>query len=477
MDFAPMYGRARTPWFALASLLLAACATGANGATALPPPAPSSSFHPTRLAPDDSDQVLRGPVLERAAYVRAVLQRNASIESARQGWRAAVARARQAGEVDDPMVNVGIAPLSIGSSSARLGYEVGIHQRLPWFGKRALERDAASAEAGAAKGDFEATKRELALAASSLYDQYFVTVRSLAIHEEHIRLMRTLHAGALAQFEAGRAMAHDPLQAEAELAHLEHDVVVLASRRDVTVAQMNELLHRAPELPLPSPPNELALPPAPSVAQAARDVRDGRDSERLREEALARRPEITAARERERAEVARAERGRREYYPDVTVSTSYNAMWDMPEHRWMVGLAFPLPIQTGRRAGAVDEADAARARMASEVAHLRDMARTQVFVAVKQLEESEHLVRSFEARLLPVARSQIDAARAGFVASQSSFSAVIEAERGLRRAELEYQVARADCDRRHAELERALGRIPGLGEPGQIRIRGEEAVR
>ncbi len=42
---------------------------------------------------------------------------------------------------------------------------------------------------------------------------------------------------------------------------MEHDTVVLASRRDVTIAQgMNELLHRDPELPLPPPPEALPMP-------------------------------------------------------------------------------------------------------------------------------------------------------------------------------------------------------------------------
>ena len=137
-------------------------------------------------------------------------------------------------------------------------------------------------------------------------------------------------------------------------------------------------------------------------------------------------------------------------------------MWDMPEHRFMVGLGFNLPVQTGRRAGAADEALAMRAQFESDASRMTDAARTQVFVALKQLQESEHVVGLFEKRLLPVARDQIDAARAGFTASQNPFMAVVEAEKNLRSVELDYQMARAECDRHRAELDRALGRIPGL---------------
>ena len=391
-------------------------------------------------------------VLDRADYIRAVLARNPTIEAARQGWRAALSRVRGAGALEDPMLELAVAPLSIASSDAPFGYEVGISQKIPWFGRRSLEAAAASAEAGAAQGDYEATRRELALSALVLYDQYFITVRSLDINAHHIELMRVLRAGATAAFEAGRGSAQDALQAEAEVAHMEHDTAILASQRDVTVAQMNELLHRAPELSLPPPPTELTLPA----------IVDLGDPKKLEAEAVSQRSEIAAARSRAEAARARAERADSENYPDFTVSTSYNSMWDMPEHRWMVGVGLNLPIQTEARAGNADEALAMRAQHESDAARMTDAARTQVFVALERLRESTHVLGLFEKRLLPIARDRIEAARAGFIASQNPFMAVVEAEKTLRGLELDYQMARAQCDQRRAELDRALGKIPGL---------------
>jgi outer membrane protein TolC len=215
---------------------------------------------------------------------------------------------------------------------------------------------------------------------------------------------------------------------------------------------MNELLHRAPELPLPPPAKDLEAPGGS----------DAVDEPRLETEAVDRRPDIAAARQHARAEQARADRAAREYFPDFTVSTSYTSMWDMPEHRWMVGLSFNLPVQTGRRGGAVDEANAARAKFEAETERRGDAARTQVVVAAKQLEESAHVLHIYEERLLPIARDEVQAARSAFTASQAPFVAVVDAEKNLRTVELEEQVARADLDRRRLELDRALGRIPGL---------------
>ncbi|MGH7326853.1 MAG: TolC family protein, partial [Polyangiaceae bacterium] len=403
----------------------------------------------TRVA---DDRALSGPELTRSTYVSAVLDRNPSIESARDAWRAAVARVRESGALEDPKVSFDVAPLSIGASSTRFGYVVAASQRVPWPGKLAFEEEVTKAEAQAAKSDFEGARRELALTAAVLYDEYFVAARSLEINDHHVALMRELKASALAQFEGGRGSAQDPLQAEAELAHMEHDAITLEADREITVAQMNELLHRDPEQPLPPPTKDLALSNPPASLEG----------KRLADEASASRPEIASARFHAQAEQARADRAERESYPDLTVSTSYNSMWDTPEHRWMVGLGLDVPIQFGRRAGAVDEANAARARFESEVASMTDQARTEVVVALKRLDEAHHVVEIFEDRLIPVARDQVDAARAGFIASRNDFAVVIGAEKNLRSVELDDQMARANVDRRNAELERARGRMPGI---------------
>jgi outer membrane protein TolC len=425
------------------------CASTDRGVRAAAPP---DMPEPSAEESARDDQALSAPVLERAAYVRAVLHRSRSLESARQAWRAAIARSRQTGVLDDPMVSLDVAPLTIGSSSTRFGWDGIVSQRLPWPGKLGLDEAVARAEADAEKSDFEASRRELALTASLLFDDYFVDVRSIEINAHHVALMRSMQTAATAQYESGRGSAQDPLQAEFELVHMEHDTLILASHRDVTVAQMNELLHRAPEAPLPPPPQEISVPAAP----------DASDPRRLEAEAVDHRPDIASAREHARAEEVRGDRASRESFPDFTVSTAYSSMWDVPEQRWTVGVGFNLPIPNGRRAGAVEEASAMRARYEADAARLSDAARTQVVVALKRFEESGHVLHLMDERLLPVARTEVDAARAAFISSQAPFLAVVEAEKNLRGVELDRQMALADYDRRRAELDRALGRIPGL---------------
>jgi len=338
----------------------------------------------------DDDHALAARELTRDAYVRAVLDRNPSIESARAAWRAALAHVRGAGLLDDPMVSFGIAPLSIGATNVDFGFEATISQRFPWPGKLSLDVAVAKAEALAAKGDFETTRLELALSAAQLWDAYFVAARALDVNGKHVALLRELKEVANAQFATGHGSAQDALEAEMELAHLEHDGISIATNRDVTAAQMNELLHRDPNGALP-PPADLSIEIAHSKGSS-------------------RRPEIDVAHLHARAEAERVRRARRDFIPDLTVMTSYNSMWSTPEHRWMVGIGLELPLQVGRRAGAIDEAEANQARYESEARRLTDKVATEIAVAEKRLEEAEHVLRLYEARLLPAARDQVDAA-------------------------------------------------------------------
>src|SRR5260221_1794511 len=110
----------RAWWSAPAIVLLGCATTGTESYDSMRAQADRGVADDRPQAEDEA--ALAGPVLDRSAYVRAVLRRNRSIESARQAWRGAIARVRQAGAFEDPMVTLEVAPLSIGSSSARFGW-------------------------------------------------------------------------------------------------------------------------------------------------------------------------------------------------------------------------------------------------------------------------------------------------------------------------------------------------------------------
>jgi outer membrane protein TolC len=391
--------------------------------------------------------------LGREAVVRAVLERNRDVEAMRQAWLAARERPAQAGSLADPTVSWGVAPLSIGARDVGFGQELRVEQPLPYPGRRALRRNAAEAEAAVAGADLSAIVLDLAAEAARLFDDYALVHRALAINADHRRLLEDVLRVATARYSAGLAPQQEPLQAETEGAELLVRESELDAERAVVTARLNALLHRGSELPLP-PPAEDAL---------ARTAGELPDLVALEEAALAARPEVQAhfaALEARRAALELARLGRR---PDFALMGSYSSMWMDTEHRWMAGVAIDLPVWRRRIRAAEREAEALVARHEAEREHFEHEVRGEVRQAHARAAAAARVVTLHESRLLPAARDQIGAARAAFETGEAPALAVLEAERGLRRAELGYAEALAALSRNLTTLDRAAGRLPVAG--------------
>lgn len=398
-------------------------------------------------------------VLEQRALVAAVLRRSPTVASARQAWRAALEEVPQVTSFEDPMLAYEVAPLSvplpISGRDVPFGNSVMLSQRLPFPGKLEAEGALALSSADVVEHELRATRLSLALLSSQLWADYFATARSLTVNEELSAVLLSLRESAEAHLATGHALLRDPLRAEVSLAHLEHDRVVLEARRRVLIARLNGLLHRAPDAALPPPPAEVALPDV---------IVNDNDEQDLQARALEERPEVAAAQARIGGAEAGLDLAGLSYAPDVSVSGQYTSMFPLLEHQWMLGASLSLPLQLGRRDAERDEAKARMSRARSEHARVIDDVRTEVAVARERAREARHVVTLYEDRLIPVARGQLEAARASLEAGTRGYVDVLESEEDLRRVRLAREVAIADLLKRRAELERALGRTPGIDE-------------
>lgn len=397
----------------------------------------------------DDDPFVGAPVLERRSLVEAVLARNPDLVAARAGWRRALSRVPQETALDDPMVSYSLAPLSI-TGAAALGQRIEIEQKLPITNRRGMAGEVALAEADAAGDNADVVRLRLAGMATALFDDYYIAARALELDAHHRSLLEQMRASVIAQYTAGRAAQAELLQADLELAMLDRDRLMHETERKVVAAQLNGLLHRHPDAALPPPPDQLVI-----LDEQALDEREAMEN------ALRTRPELRGQAAKIRRGEAAAQLAALQAWPDVGVMASYDSMWDMPEHRWMLGVSVEVPLARGRRAAARNEAEAEIA----EARFLRDRAadevRVEVRTAIERLSEARAALALYEQRILPAALAQVEAASAGYLADQSEFQAVLAAQRSVRHVTLERERARADVHRRRAELELAIGHLPG----------------
>jgi outer membrane protein TolC len=392
---------------------------------------------------------LGAPALDRSALIRAVLDRNPGLDAARASWAAARAVPDQAGSLPDPMLTYRLAPGSIGSAEPPFGQEIALEQRFPFPGKLGAARSAAQAEAEATLEDYRTARLELAAAASHFFDRYYLIERSMAIHDEHIRLVDELLEGASARYASGSGSAQEPLAAEVEGAHLLHRQMELRRELESVRAGINALLHRPMDAEIPPPPERLPLPDPPAE-----------DVSLLEARALEQRPELRERDARVREMNARQDLADRASYPDFALMGSYNNMWAMPEHQWMVGIAVDLPIRRGTRRGGREEARARRTEATDRRLEAEDTIRYEVRQAAAWVHHSHHILELYRSRLLPASRDRVAAARSGYESATISFLDLLEAQKNLRDVELGFEEALTGYSRYRTDLFRALGQFP-----------------
>ena len=414
---------------------------------------------PDSVAVARESQVAADPdtvVLSLEHLLHRVLERNRSLAAAKAVWFEARARARQAGALEEPMLGVMGAPRSFGSSSVEAAYRVSVTQAFPLFGQRGLRRRIAEAQARMAAWDLRAAQLDLMHDARLAFLDYWRIGRAIALNRELLDILPELRRVSLAKYSAGLAGQQDPLQADVELAMLDHRAVVLERQRRVAVAMLNVLMHEPAEAWLPPPPRDLPLPDTIMVHGD------------LAPRARALRPEmraVDAGAEASRAEVALARRLR---FPETSFGVAYDRFWSEPELRTSVEVTLNLPINAGRLSAAAAEARARLEVSESQRQAVQDSVEFQVAVAAARLHEQAHDVQIARERLLPLAERTLRASRTSYEANRTDFLTVLNSLRDLLRARLEADESLAMMHEARADLDRALGEFPSTFEKEEL---------
>lgn len=405
---------------------------------------------PPYRSDDPSDPFIGQAELPVDQLVAEVDARNPSLQAASDAWRAAAERYPQAVSLDDPMFTYMITPTKGLGMDNGGGWMVQGSQKIPWAGKRALRGSAASAEAAAMKGDIGDARLRLAEAARTAFYDYYLARRLMDVNASTSGLLTQFREIATNKYQVGQTTEQDVLQADVELASLENRRTELTRDEQVVMARINTLLHRAADHPLPPPPAKVALPDSLPTAET------------LQQMAAESRPDLYALQSRIRAEQANEALACKEYYPDVNLVARYDGF--MPQDmRSQVGMDINVPIRNGRRSAAVREASDRVAQRCAEYQDRLDQVRYEVQSGLSRATQSHRVVGLYEEKILPATQRSLDSALANYTSGKIDFLRLLDAERQLNTQREMYYQAIAECHRRLAELERAVGEPVGTG--------------
>ncbi len=319
-------------------------------------------------------------------------------------------------------------------------------QELPGRGKRDLRAAVAGKDIALAQNDIDARSRRVFDAVKQAYAELFVSRKAIEIHLATVDVLQQFADVSQAKYSAGRISQQDVLKAVVEVSRLHEDIIVLDQQAQIAAAKLNTLLDR---------PTDALIGPlgAPSEHTLSAPVAD------LQGQALEKQPEIQGARlavERAAAALAVAQR---DHKPDFSVQAGYMLLPHQTDGILArVSITWPdAPWSHGRVDARVREMSAdvevAKARQKSMENALRFTVQ-EAYVRVKAAEQRAALLKT---TILPQSQQTLEVSRVAYQNDRVEFLALLDNERTLLNAELEYYRALSDFDQALADLERAVG--------------------
>jgi len=321
-----------------------------------------------------------------------------------------------------------------------------VSQEFPGRGKRDLRAAVAEKDIALAENDVTVRARQIVNEIKQAYATLFIARKAIDVHLESVDLLRQIADVSQTKYTTGRISQQDVLKPVAELSKLHDDIIMFDEQANIATARLNVLLDRAPETaigPLVDPREQTLLPVTADLQRIA----------------IERQPELQRARlETERAEAELAV-ARRDYKPDFSVQGGYMLTPRMTD-AWLGSIAITWPKAPWSR-GKIDArvaeqtaaVEAAKARARAMENRVR-LAVQEAYVRAKAAQERAALLRT---TILPQVHQTLEVSRVAYQTDRVDFQALIDTERMLLDARLDYFRALSDFNQSLADLERAVG--------------------
>jgi cobalt-zinc-cadmium efflux system outer membrane protein len=367
-------------------------------------------------------------------YVAQVLSRNAGLRAAESRVGAARERIAPAGALPDPMLTFGAMSMPVTSfdldREAMTQFPLMVQQRFPFPGKQAAATAVARADSAVTGGNRDVVETSLVATAVRAYYRLANARTALEVWRGRVALADQAIAVAQVRYETGVAPQTDFLRARLRRAELDEELRQL----DAAVAAAEARLDA-----LRAGPGASVLTPVLVSTTAVPGLRgDTTASDTLLAQALLERnPALRTA----AAEVNRAERTVRVFEvagrPDFTVGLQAAQRFGdrEPFVTGLVGMS--IPLYAGRKQGpAADaarlEADAADQRYEDLVARLTG----EVTAVAADLDGLRVRVLQTADEIIPLAEAASASALQRYQVGAIEFSAVLDAQDDLFRAQL-----------------------------------------
>lgn len=279
-----------TPALALLLMVLSSTSSRADSA---PEPLPEAS--PAFFA---GNEELRG-------YLMEAMENHPLLKAHFEDWRAALERIPQAGALEDPMLSY--TQFIVTDETY---FMLGVEQKFPWFGTRAVRKEKSAAEAEYWLAHLHEQRNNVIREVKHAYFDYAFLAAELKLVGDQTGVMNESVEVARAQYDAGWSSEAEVLRMEQELAKMNNMRRELEQMEPASRAALNAALNRPQDAPIEAP-QAAEFPPEPPAGEG------------LNTAIHAFNPSLRMFDHTIDAEEKDVELARRMKYPDITVGVDY----------------------------------------------------------------------------------------------------------------------------------------------------------
>lgn len=373
------------------------------------------------------------------------LARNPLVLSAAEGLRAAEARVRQAKEFPQPSLTVDsdLQPRPLGFRGSGETY-FGFSQTVEFPGKRSVRGKIAGRELDEISSDSDLLKLDLSFQVKEAFYGLLLAEEKLKYAQQDLDLARDFLDKAEVKHSSGEIAEVEVLRARVEAAKAANALRVAQNERRLAAAGLNFLLARKTYDPL-------------EIRGEMKRAFVPLDLETLEQLALTSRPELRRVQTSLAKDGLKKTQGYLSYLPDLELGIARHRITGEAK-TWDFTLSLPIPLFFWQpKTGAVAEAEANRASLTQEAAHLKDAIALEVEEAYLRALASREQIELLEQQVLKQAEEVYAVFLFKFDQGEIGGIELIDARRSLNEARKEYADALYNYQLTIATLEKSVG--------------------
>ncbi|MEK7286892.1 MAG: TolC family protein [Nitrospirota bacterium] len=380
------------------------------------------------------------------ALVETAIQNNPELTAMRLSRAAAKERIKQSLFLDD--TELVLAQLDIpsdGNLGRAHGTQIGIEQRLPYFGKRTLKQNIATKEAEMADSEYQEKVAEIIAAVKSAYYQRAFLSQTISLHREHQTLLSELLLIVKRRYAISQSSQQELLKAEIEQAKLHNETFSLEQEMHSATAALYTLLNDRENHGL------LKIEPVPfqRFLQAI---------ETLKEITRSLSPRLKKAKRLVEKNQQISLLVRKESKPDFMLGLYYENRHTEEDH-WMAMGKMTLPWLRAKKyqsKNTVAQLDAEAANANYHV--IENETLLEISTLFNEIKAAENQILNNKNELIPLALQALESARIGYQTGKNDFLNWIDSERTLLDLQMEQAMQQMLFQQKIATLEQIIGK-------------------